>query len=70
LDGVIDSFAVNARSEFAATSGFGSMETYVSYGHGDEGPVTLYASRKLGRLRALKMQWDPKQVFSFNEPLW
>ncbi|KAK3687416.1 hypothetical protein B0T22DRAFT_489312 [Podospora appendiculata] len=66
----LDAFATNARRQFAATSGFGGVQTYVNYGHGDEGPAPLYGSRKLGRLRELKRTWDPLGLFGFNIPFY
>ena len=68
LEDPINAFATNARSESGATSGFDGLQIYVSYGHGDEGPVPLYGERKLPRLRALKQKWDPDKRFNFNEP--
>jgi len=69
LEDTVNAFAQKARNNFAATSGFGRLQCYVSYGHGDEGPEPLYAKRKLGQLRSLKNKWDPNGLFNFNEPL-
>lgn len=68
IDSIVDSFGREARNNFSATSGFNQTEVYVSYGHGDEGPVALYGARKLPRLRALKKEWDPQGLFNFDEP--
>lgn len=68
LAATIDTFGQQARNNFSAVSGYDSLQVYVSYGHGDEGPVPLYGERKLPRLRALKEKWDPAGLFSFNEP--
>ncbi|KAI1762583.1 hypothetical protein GGR53DRAFT_415750 [Hypoxylon sp. FL1150] len=68
LDGIVNEFAVNARAEFAANSGFDDIKNYVSYGHGDETAAQLYGEDKLPKLRALRAIWDSKGLFSFNEP--
>ncbi|KAF9888976.1 hypothetical protein FE257_008146 [Aspergillus nanangensis] len=68
LEGTVNSFAQKARAQFAETSGLDGLQVYSSYAHGDEGPVPLYGSRNLGRLRQLKQKWDPRGVFSYNEP--
>lgn len=69
LDEAVDSFLVDARKKFTVTSGYDNLTMYNNYGHGDESAATLYSSRKLGRLIRLKRKWDPKQQFSFNNPL-
>ncbi|EPE25298.1 FAD-binding protein [Glarea lozoyensis ATCC 20868] len=65
----IDDFGKQARNNFSATSGFDGLQVYVSYGHGDEGPIPLYSERNLPRLRKIKQQWDPEGLFNFNQPL-
>ena len=69
LDKVVDAFLVDARSKFTQTSGYDNLTMYINYGHGDEGRETLYSARKLERLTRLKREWDPDQLFSFNNPL-
>ena len=69
LDRQINAFGQAARSNFTSASGFPQPEIYVSYGHGDEDLATLYSAENLPRLRALKAQWDPKNVYRFNYPL-
>ncbi|KAL8991190.1 MAG: hypothetical protein Q9177_000338 [Variospora cf. flavescens] len=69
LDEAVDSFLVDARKKFTVTSGYDNLTMYNNYGHGDESAATLYSSRKLRRLIRLKREWDPKQQFSFNNPL-
>lgn len=54
-----------SRQNFAATSGYDSLSTYVNYAHGDEGPAAWYSTRKLTKLMSLKKQWDPKNLFSW-----
>lgn len=65
----IDGFGKQARNNFSATSGSDGLQVYVSYGHGDEGPIPLYSERNLPRLRQIKQEWDPEGLFSFNQPL-
>ena len=69
LEAPVNAFARKARAQFNATSGFDSLQIYVSYGHRDEGLHALYGSTKLHRLQALKRQWDPQNLFRFNEGL-
>ena len=69
LEAPINAFAQKARAQFNATSGFDALQVYVSYGHGDEGLEPLYGKSKLPRLQALKKQWDPQNLFRFNEGL-
>lgn len=47
-------------------SGFHDFQVYVNYAHGDEGPVPPYTKRNLPRLRRLKDQWDPQDLFAFG----
>lgn len=54
-----------SRQNFAATSGYDSLSTYVNYAHGDEGPVAWYSTRKLTKLMRLKKQWDPSNLFGW-----
>lgn len=65
---MVNEFAVNMRTQFVETGGFDDIKTYVSYGHGDETAAQLYGNRKLPQLRELKMEWDPKGLFNFNQP--
>lgn len=69
VDGTVNELARTARSRFNATSGFSDLQVYTSYGHGDESVEVLYGARKLPRLVGLKKQWDPNQLFRFNNPL-
>jgi len=64
----IDSIGKEARNNFSATAGFDGLQVYVSYGHGDEGPIPLYSETNLPRLRDIKQEWDPEGLFSFNQP--
>ena len=69
LDQIVDSFVVKARKTFQPTSGYDNLTMYINYGHGDEGPGVWYSPQKLGRLTRLKREWDPNQLFSWNNPL-
>ncbi|KAK8024486.1 FAD-dependent oxidase [Apiospora rasikravindrae] len=68
IDKQINQFASDARSAFAASSGFDELEMYVTYAHGDEGPQAWYRE-KLQQLVQLKKKWDPKGLFSFMNPV-
>jgi hypothetical protein len=58
-----------ARKNFTAASGFAQPQLYVSYGHGDEDLATLYSEKNLPKLLALKAEWDPTNVYRYNQPL-
>ncbi|KAF2962876.1 hypothetical protein GQX73_g10697 [Xylaria multiplex] len=60
--------ARSLREEFAATSGYPDLSVYVSYAHGDEKLEQIYGD-SLPRLIALKKQWDPKNIFRYNNGL-
>ncbi|KAI5867521.1 hypothetical protein GGS23DRAFT_612659 [Durotheca rogersii] len=57
------------RQDFAAVSGYSGLSVYVNYAHGDETLEQIYGANKLPRLAKLKAQYDPKNVFAFNNPL-
>lgn len=65
----VNSFATSLRAELVATSGYGTLEVYVSYAHGDEPLEAIYGPGKLARLIGLKKKWDPRNVFAFNNAL-
>jgi hypothetical protein len=69
LDGPVNEFLSSSRAKFQATGGFSDLSVYVNYARGDEGPRGWYSSRKLDRLNALKEQWDPQWLFSWNNPI-
>ena len=69
LDEPVNEFLGSSRAKLHATSGFPELSVYVNYAHGDEGPRGWYSSRKLARLNALKEEWDPAWVFSWNNPI-
>jgi hypothetical protein len=62
-------FARDLVSEFVATSGFPDLSVYVSYAYVDETLKQIYGREKLPRLAALKKQWDPDNIFGFNNAL-
>ncbi|KAL4908421.1 hypothetical protein BDW74DRAFT_175103 [Aspergillus multicolor] len=62
-------FANSAVELFNATSGFDGLKLYANYAHGDEGLDAMYGAEKLPRLLELKREWDPKNLFRFNNPL-
>ncbi|KAI4235936.1 MAG: hypothetical protein L6R40_006304 [Gallowayella cf. fulva] len=69
LDGAATAFLKSSRAKFQQTSGFAQLSVYTGYAHGDEGPEAWYSRGKLPRLRRLKQQWDPAQLFSWNNPI-
>ncbi|KAI9789483.1 MAG: hypothetical protein M1816_006025 [Peltula sp. TS41687] len=64
-----NAMARQLREEFTATSGYPGLNVYVSYAHGDESLEAIYGADKLPRLAQLKRQWDPQNVFAFNNAL-
>lgn len=68
IDDQVNTFAQNARAAFASTSGFGDLELYVTYSHGDEGPEVWYREQLPG-LTALKEEWDPQVLFRYMNPV-
>lgn len=65
MEAPIQHFGKQVRDHLQSTSGFAEPGVYVNYGHGDEPPETLYSTKKLPRLRALKEVWDPDGLFNF-----
>ncbi|KAL8940821.1 MAG: hypothetical protein Q9216_002610 [Gyalolechia sp. 2 TL-2023] len=61
--------ARDLRAAFTKTSGYDELEIYVSYAHGDEDPASWYGKDKLPRLIELKREWDPKDIFRYDNPL-
>ncbi|KAI0101072.1 FAD-binding domain-containing protein [Daldinia grandis] len=57
------------RQDFTKTSGFNGLSVYVSYAHGDETVEQVYGKEKLPRLVSLKKEWDPENVFRYNNSL-
>lgn len=53
------------RDRLQRGSGKPSLEVYVHFAHGDEGPTAWYTGSKLLQLRALKAKYDPNTLFSF-----
>jgi hypothetical protein len=62
-------FSKKLRSQLVATSGFDSLQTYVNYAHGDEGPEVWYGKDNLPKLVQLKRQWDPEGKFGPGNPI-
>ncbi|KAK0701960.1 hypothetical protein B0T26DRAFT_865985 [Lasiosphaeria miniovina] len=65
----LDKFGKNVRSLMRPGSGRTDLEVYVHFGHGDEGPAAWYSAAKLPRLNALKAVYDPKNLFSYYNPV-
>jgi fumiquinazoline A oxidase len=69
FDNTVDAFVVPQRNAFQAKSGFPSLEVYLNYGHGDEGPAVWFGKTNLPRLVTLKQRWDPKGHFGAGNPI-
>lgn len=69
IETVANAFARELRDDFAATSGYPDLAVYVSYAHGDEKIEQIYGKEKMPRLAALKKQWDPENIFKYNNAL-
>ena len=68
LEDPINKFAVDMRSTFSTHNGFGDLEVYVSYAHGDEG-AKIWWAENVPTLKNLKAIWDPKKLFNYMNPL-
>ncbi|PSR81481.1 hypothetical protein BD289DRAFT_439006 [Coniella lustricola] len=68
LDTAVDDISKKIRSTLEATSGFGRLQVYVNYDHGDEGVKAKYGS-SVERLQALKAKWDPHNLFGIPNPV-
>src|SRR5207247_11297114 len=58
------------REFFEAMQPFLAKAAYVNYLNGDEGPNGLrsaYGAEKLARLAALKLKYDPANLFHMNQ---
>lgn len=57
------------REDWIETSGYSEFAIYVNYAHGDETIEQKYSQERLPHLAALKKEWDPTNVFRFNNDL-
>ena len=64
-----NNLARELRPRFQATSGYEELEVYVSYAHGDEKPENWYGKQNLPRLVQLKNEWDPQNLFQYDNGL-
>ncbi|ORY71071.1 uncharacterized protein BCR38DRAFT_415855 [Pseudomassariella vexata] len=66
-----DQLSRELRADWDATGGYAAEggAVYINYAHGDESLESKYGARKLPRLAALKKEWDPKNVFAYNNVL-
>lgn len=69
LDSAVDAFMLDTREKFQATSGFPSLQVYINYDHGDEGPAAWWGQSNLPKLIELKQKWDPKGLFGKGNPV-
>lgn len=68
-DAEVYNFTQPLRDQLAATSGFGTLNTYINYAFGDEGPEVWYGKENLPRLVGLKKKWDPLNKFGSGNPI-
>jgi hypothetical protein len=68
-DDEVYNLTVPLRAQLAATSGFGTLKTYINYANGDEGPEVWYGKENLPRLVSLKNKWDPRNQFGPGNPV-
>ena len=66
---LLEDFGKGLRSLLQLGSGRPDLETYVHFGHGDEGPKSWYSAAKLPRLAALKRVYDPRNLFRWYNPV-
>lgn len=63
------------KREFISKSGYGRLQQYVNYGNTtstmQDPPEALYGyeSWRLEKLRSLKKQYDPENIFRWYQPL-
>ncbi|KAI1130702.1 hypothetical protein F5Y10DRAFT_262851 [Nemania abortiva] len=57
------------RAQFVATSGYNRLAVYNNYAGGEETLEDIYSAENLPRLTALKRQWDPRNLFKYQNPL-
>ncbi|KAI0158055.1 FAD-binding domain-containing protein [Hypoxylon sp. FL1284] len=69
IETVANDLGREIRDAFFATSGFPEPAVYLNYAHGDEKIEQIYGGDKMPRLAALKKQWDPENVFKYNNAL-
>lgn len=69
VEGAVNEFGRHAIQRFNETSGLDELHVYVSSAHGNEGLPAWYGEKNLPRLLELKEQWDPKNLFRFNNGL-
>ncbi|KAL9622084.1 MAG: hypothetical protein Q9160_003583 [Pyrenula sp. 1 TL-2023] len=65
-----DRLAKGQRDQWSRNLGYAEQggTIYVNYAHGDE-PIENIWGAQLPKLATLKKQWDPSNVFGFNNPL-
>ena len=68
-DAEVYAFSEPLRDQLVATSGFGTLRTYINYAFGDEGPEIWYGNKSLPRLVDLKKRWDPLAKFGPGNPI-
>jgi len=69
LDGPTEQLLLSLREKLNATSGFDEPHVYLNYAYGDEGPAAWWSAANLPKLRQLKAQWDPKNLFVHGTPI-
>ncbi|PVH93921.1 FAD-binding domain-containing protein [Periconia macrospinosa] len=69
LADALDAFGKEICTMLLESSGQTQLELYTNFARGDEGPEAWYSAENLPRLQALKRRYDPKNIFSFYNPI-
>lgn len=70
---LIDEWLSKQQDAFVATSNYGRLQQYVSYGHGSKDPPGAlygYEPWRLEKLRQLKKELDPEGLFNGYQPFF
>ena len=68
-DDEVYGFSKSLRAQIAATSGFSTLNTYINYAYGDEGPEVWFGKKHLPRLEKLKRKYDPLGKLGAGNPI-
>ncbi|KAH9904840.1 FAD-binding domain-containing protein [Xylariomycetidae sp. FL2044] len=65
VEEIANALGRDLRSAFAADSGYSELAVLSNYAQGDEAPENKFGRENMGRLVAVKKQWDPDNAFGF-----